>query len=304
MKYPNTIDIADGFFFHSEHIFFDNMNPAKTLPVFAAVTVLLFASLDASGQDSKSGTGYNTATDISYRSGSDLTDYARERCNLDIYYPTNKTDFATVVWFHGGGLKGGNRKVPEALKSKGIAVVAVNYRLHPNVKSPTYVEDAAAAVAWTFKNVEQYGGSKDKIFVSGHSAGGYLTSMIGYDKSYLAKHDIDADDIAGLIPYSGHTITHFTVRAERGIDGKQPIIDSMAPLFHVRADAPPTLLITGDRELEMLGRYEENAYFWRMLQVAGHPDAELFELDGYNHGQMAEPAHPLLLRFIQRITKP
>jgi len=75
----------------------------------------------------------------------------------------------------------------------------------------------------------------------------------------------------------------------------------MAPLFHIRKDAPPLLLITGDRELEMLGRYEETAYLWRMMRVIGHPDTELFEFDGYNHGQMAEPAHPLLLRFIRRI---
>jgi hypothetical protein len=60
------------------------------------------------------------------------------------------------------------------------------------------------------------------------------------------------------------------------------------------------LLITGDRELEMLGRYEENAYLWRMMQVVGHPSTELFELDGFNHGQMAEPAFPLLLRFVAK----
>ncbi len=244
---------------------------------------------------------YNLASDILYREGNDLTDYMRERCRLDVYYPTQVKEFPTVVWFHGGGLTGGERSVPDALKEKGIAVVAVNYRLSPKVKSPAYVDDAAAAVAWTFKNVEKYGGSRRKIFVSGHSAGGYLTSMIGLDKHWLAAYGIDADEIAGLIPYSGHAITHFTVRAERGIDGKQPVVDEMAPLFHVRKDAPPLLLITGDRELEMLGRYEENAYLWRMMQLVEHPDTTLYELDGYNHGQMPEGAHPLLLRFIQRI---
>jgi len=208
-----------------------------------------------------------------------------------------------VGWFQGGGLKKGNKSVPKQLQSKGIAVVAVNYRLNPQVKSPAYIEDAAAAVAWTFKNIEKYGGTQKKIFVSGHSAGGYLTSMIGLDKKYLAEFEVDADSIAGLIPYSGHTITHFTVRDERGIDGKQPVVDEMAPLFHVRNDCPPVLFITGDRELELLGRYEENAYMWRMMQVVKHPDAELFELDGFNHGQMAEPAHPLLLRFVERICK-
>ncbi|HRX80742.1 MAG TPA: alpha/beta hydrolase [Pirellulaceae bacterium] len=245
---------------------------------------------------------YQTRENILYREGDDLTEYMQERCRLDVYYPTDVKQFSTVVWFHGGGLKGGNRSVPEGLENKGIAVVAVNYRLHPKVQSPAYIEDAAAAVAWTFKNIEKYGGSSECIFVSGHSAGGYLTSMIGLDKRWLAAHDIDADKIAGLIPYSGHTITHFTVRAERGIDGNQPIIDDMAPLFHVRNDAPPLLLITGDRELEMLGRYEENAYMWRMMQVVKHPDTTLYELDGFNHGQMAEPAHPLLINFVKRIS--
>ncbi len=246
---------------------------------------------------------YTTLENISYRSANVATEYMKERCRLDLYYPKTKKEYSTVVWFHGGGLKGGNRFIPEQLQEKGIAVVAVNYRLNPKVKSPAYIKDAAAATAWVFKHIEDYGGSADRIFVSGHSAGGYLTSMIGLDKQWLAAHEIDANRIAGLIPYSGHTITHFTVRAERGIPGTQPILDAMGPLFHIRDDAPPLLLITGDRELELLGRYEENAYLWRMMQVIGHPLTEIKEIQGYNHGQMAEPAHPLLLRFIKRIEK-
>lgn len=246
---------------------------------------------------------YSIVTDLLYRADDQLSDYMKERCRLDVYYPRDKKMFPTVVWFHGGGLKAGHRSVPEELMEQGIAVVAVNYRLHPKVKSPAYVEDAAAAVAWVFRNIEKYGGSRKSIFVSGHSAGGYLTSMVGLDKRWLKPHGIDANEIAGLIPYSGHTITHFTVRAERGIDGKQPILDDMAPLFHVRKDAPPLLLITGDRELELLGRYEENAYLWRMMKVVDHPDTTIHELDGYDHGGMAKPAHPLLLKFVKRITK-
>ena len=244
---------------------------------------------------------YALVENIAYRSNSNESDYIRERCRLDLYYPKDAKDYPTVVWFHGGGLKAGNRSVPSELREQGLAVVAVNYRLHPRVTAPVYIEDAAAATAWVFENIEQYGGSASRIFVSGHSAGGYLTSMIGLDKRWLAAEGIDADQIAGLIPYSGHTITHFTVRAERGIDGTRPVVDHLAPLFHIRADAPPLLLITGDRELEMLGRYEENAYLWRMMNVVGHPNTDLKELQGYNHGQMAGPAHPLLLRFVKNV---
>ena len=135
------------------------------------------------------------------------------------------------------------------------------------------------------------------------SAGGHLAYMVGLDKDYLTAHEIDANQIAGLIPFSGHAITHFTVRQEIGIAGEQPIIDKMAPLYHVRADAPPLLIITGDRELEMLGRYEENAYMMRMMKVAGHERVRIYELDGNNHGQMMYSALPLLVREVEALTK-
>lgn len=269
----------------------------------AVLIAASFASTAIAEDASGDKPGYTTEKDILYRDGDDLTDYMQERCRLDLYYPTDRDGFSTVVWFHGGGLRAGNKSIPSGLKNKGLAIVAVNYRLFPHVKSPAYIEDAAAAVAWTFRNIERYGGSPERIYVSGHSAGGYLTSMIGLDRRWLAAHDIDANDIAGLIPYSGHTITHFTVREERGIDGKQPIVDDLAPLYHVRKDAPPLLLITGDRDKEILGRYEENAYFWRMMQVVGHPQTVLYELDGYDHGGMAEPAHPLLIQFVRSLEK-
>ena len=279
----------------------NNVKSHATIPMLIMLLVASLAKAQVAELAAEKQT-YKTEADVQYREG-ELTEYMQERCRLDVYYPEGTKDFATVVWFHGGGLKAGNRSVPKALKEQGIAIVAVNYRLHPKVKSPTYIEDAAASVAWTLKNIERFGGSRKKVFVSGHSAGGYLTSMIGLDKRWLAKHDIDADELAGLIPYSGHTITHFTVRKERGTDGKQPIIDDMAPLFHVRADCPPLILITGDRDLEMLGRYEENAYMWRMMQVVEHPRTELHELEGFNHGQMADPAHHLLLKFVKQMTK-
>lgn len=261
-----------------------------------AVFVLLFFS--AGAQDLH----YTTKKEIHYYpdSLSSGDSYIKERCVLDLYYPTDSSGFSTVVWFHGGGLTGGHKELPEALMNQGIAVIGVNYRLYPKVKAPKYIEDAAAAVAWAFHHIAAYGGDTTRIFVSGHSAGGYLTSMVGLDKRWLDAFGIDADRIAGLIPFSGHTITHMTVREERGIPDTQPVVDDLAPLYHVRADAPPLLLITGDRDMEMLGRYEENAYLWRMMQIAGHKQTRLLELEGYGHG-MTYPAFPLLLQEMRRI---
>lgn len=245
---------------------------------------------------------YATQLNIPYydNSVSKSDAYLKERCVLDVYYPKNSKSFATVIWFHGGGLTSGEKELPEALKNQGIAVISVNYRLGPKVVAPKYIEDAAAATAWVFKNINTFGGDASLIFVSGHSAGGYLATMIGLDKKWLNAQGIDANKIAGLIPFSGQAITHFLVRKERGIPETQPVIDEYAPLFHVRADAPPLLLITGDRELELLGRYEENAYLMRMMKIAGHKNTKLYELDGFGHN-MTEPAFPLLLNEVRRI---
>lgn len=243
---------------------------------------------------------YRYVKDIPYRTDAALDAEGRARCRVDVYHPEGRRDVPTVVWFHGGGLTGGERAVPRELEEQGLIVVAAGYRLSPRVQAPTYIEDAAAAVAWTFRHITEYGGATNRIFVSGHSAGGYLTCMLGLDKRWLAAHGIDANAIAGLLPCSAQCITHFTIRAERHIPEKQPIIDDLAPLYHVRADAPPLLLITGDRERELLGRYEENAYLWRMMKIAGHSRTELHELPGFDHGGMVHPGLGLVLQFVRQ----
>ncbi len=264
------------------------------------IVLLLLSAVKAKAQQP-----YVTEKNIPYYSAAENnTDaYKASQCLLDIYYPKNAKDVATIVWFHGGGITAGDKEIPEALKNKGFAVVGVKYRLSPKVNAPAYIEDAAAAVAWAFNNMGNYGGSKRLIFVSGHSAGGYLGMMITLDKKYLAKYNIDANSIAGLIPFSGQAVTHFTVRKEQGIPDVQPTIDQYSPLYFVRADAPPMLLITGDREMELLGRYEENAYLNRMMKLAGHKHTTLYELQGFNHGNMPEPAFPLLIKEVNLLTK-
>lgn len=241
--------------------------------------------------------------DVFYRTDVETpTPLMQEKCRLDISCPAGEEQFATIVWFHGGGLTGGQRSIPAELERSGIAVVAASYRLHPDVSAPAYIEDAAAAIAWTIKHIEEYGGSAGSIVVSGHSAGGYLAAMTAFDKKYLQAFGVDADSLAGVAPISGQMITHFTIRKENGIEDTRPVIDGYAPLNHIRNDSPSILLVTGDRELELLGRYEENAYTWRMLKQLKHPDVTLHELGGYDHGQMVRPAFPLLLKFVDRVT--
>ncbi len=249
------------------------------------------------------GQDYILKQNIAYVSKSEKDLYRKERCKLDVYYPAKMKGYSTIVWFHGGSLEGGSKEVPYELMNKGVAVVAVNYRLSPKAKNPAYLEDAAQAVAWTFTHIAQFGGDPNKIFVSGHSAGGYLTLIIGLDKSYLQRFGIDANRIKGLIPISGQTNTHFTIKKERGLPYNIPLIDNFAPIHFARTDTPPLLLITGDKNLELMARYEENAQLFAVLRGIGNKHVELYELQGFDHGSVYHPACLLMLNWIQRILK-
>ena len=108
---------------------------------------------------------YKTLKDITYISADDTSAYRRERCKLDINMPVGKKGFKTIVWFHGGGLEGGNKEFRPELMNSGIAQVAPNYRLFPRCKCPDYTRDAAAAVAWTIKHIAEYGGDPTQVYV-------------------------------------------------------------------------------------------------------------------------------------------
>ena len=229
--------------------------------------------------------------------------YAKEKCQLDFYRPVGVKNFPTVVYYHGGGLRNGGRSIPTELKNRGWGVIGVSYRLHPQVKHPVYIEDAAAALAWAFKNVESRGGDPAKIFVTGISAGGYLTAMVALDKSYLALHGIDANRIAALIPVTGQMITHQTVRVEQGIEPSRfrPTIDKFAPLHHVRGDAPPTLCVTGGWEVDLLMRAEENLYFVSMMKLVGHKNIRHVVIEGANHSRCGKECWPHVTAFIEKV---
>ncbi|MEN3941752.1 alpha/beta hydrolase [Prosthecobacter sp. SYSU 5D2] len=271
---------------------------------FFSLAAIVMATPAALSQDIAPKIEYQLDVGLPYQSEEVIagSEYAKTQCLVDLYRPIGVKDFPTVVYYHGGGLRNGKRAIPSELKNRGWAVVGVGYRLHPKVQHPVYIEDAAAALAWTFKNIASHGGDPTKIFVTGISAGGYLTSMVGLDKSYLAKHDIDADHIAALIPVTGQMITHQTVRVEQGIEPSRyrPTIDRFGPLYHVRKDAPPTYCITGGWGTDMLMRAEENLYFVSMMKLVGHTQIEHVVIEGADHARCGKECWPHVIGFVEK----
>ena len=196
----------------------------KLITIAAIIIAAITASAQPRGPRDPQDEGYKFIKDISYVSADETDAYRKERCKLDIYYPETDKGFATLVWYHGGGLEGGNKEVLDAFRRQGFAVVAVNYRLYPQAKCPAYLDDAALALAWTFDNIEKYGGRTDHIYVSGHSAGGYLALMMVLAKEFTQQYGLDADRIAKAYPVSGQTVTHYTIRRERALPEGIPVI--------------------------------------------------------------------------------
>lgn len=225
----------------------------------------------------------------------------RPGCVLDVRVPEGVTNFPTVVWFHAGGLTDGARHFL-GFANAGIAQVAADYRLlgRDAATGEDCIADAAEAVAWTLAHVADWGGDANRVFVAGHSAGGYLSMMVGMDPKWLAAHGAKNTALAGVIAISGQATTHFAVRKFSGDDDPQfrPKIDALAPLAHVSADLPPILCICGQPPFEWKARAEENRFLVASCEALGHPAARYIELPRCDHSHAASAALPYLERFV------
>ncbi|EDY17163.1 Esterase/lipase-like protein [Chthoniobacter flavus Ellin428] len=183
-------------------------------------------------------------------------------------------------------------------------MVAANYRLSPKATYPAYLDDSAAAVAWVVAHAAEQHFDPSRIFVSGHSAGGYLAYMIGLDDRWLKPYGLKPSAIAGLIPISGQTMTHYTVREERGITDHNVIsADEAAPINHLHKDTPPMLILYADRD--MAARREENRYLAAVLRATGDTHVQELQINDRTHGSIAgdiahpgDPAAEAILHFI------
>jgi acetyl esterase/lipase len=176
------------------------------------------------------------------------------RQKLDVYTPLNiKIPAPVVVFFYGGNWNSGERHdykfIGEALASRGIVAVLADYRLYPQVRYPSFIEDSARAVAWTLKEVQHYGGDPKRVYVMGHSAGAYNAAMVALDPRWLAAYGLTPVAVHGWIGLAGpYDFIPITNEATRPVFFYPATPAESQPINHVSASSPPALLIAANKD--------------------------------------------------------
>ena len=204
---------------------------------------------------------------------------------LDLFLPESE-EFDLFVYIHGGGLVEGGRKnvdvFAKTLAKRNIATASIEYRMYPDAKFPDFIEDCAYSVKWLRDNISEYG-KCNRIFVGGSSAGGYLSMMLCFDKSYFEAVGMKPTDIAAYIHDAGQPTSHFNVLKELGKDSRRVIVDETAPMFFVGMDeeyAPMLFIVSDD---DMFARYEQTVLMVKTLEHFGHTEKVGFELKHGDH---------------------
>ena len=134
---------------------------------------------------------------------------------VDFHLPDDEslTGLPVMCNIHGGGWRNGCKEW-QAMLAPSVTLTpaifaSVDYRLAPEVKIEAIVDDCCDALALVYNTVEQYGGDPDRIFLSGHSAGGHLSSYLALRPDLLVERGLPANVIKACMPSSGIYVFDF-----------------------------------------------------------------------------------------------
>ncbi len=201
--------------------------------------------------------------------------------HLDIF-PSAIPGSPMLVFIHGGYWRALSSKETNFLARKfveqGITVAHVNYSLCPGVSITEITRQCRAAVAWLHHHAAEYNGDANRIFVSGHSAGGHLTAMV-CSTNWVDDYGLPADFVRGGIPISGvfdlRPIRYSYLQPVLMIDDET--VRRSSPHINLPTQAPPMLISVGEKESAEFRR--QSVDYQALLAQAGFKSTVQVESD-------------------------
>jgi acetyl esterase/lipase len=225
---------------------------------------------------------------------------------LDLFLPKG-TNWPVFIFVHGGNWDGSDKglrvggadvygNIGRFYAARGIGVAVINYRLQPTVSWREQVEDVAAATVWIHAHIAEYGGSPNRIFLGGHSAGAQLACHVALDPGPLAVYGLSPSIVDGVISVSGAGLDlvdqkTYELGAKRayyadrfGNKGPREIWQQEAsPVTYVTSNAPPFLILYAAGESKALQRQSQ-----RLSEVLEREQVpyRLVVVPGQSHARM------------------
>jgi acetyl esterase/lipase len=212
------------------------------------------------------------------------------RQRLDVYAPRQAVNRPVVIFWYGGswtkGSKADYRFVGTTLAERGFVAVLPDYRLYPQVAFPLFDEDGARAVAWVEQHAQDFGGDPRHIVLMGHSAGGHTAAFLAFNHAFLRKFGADPQSISGLVGLSGTYVLVPDTDTLRATFPSPYTEKQWQPIRFVDAHAPPTLLLHGLDDKEVL---PQEATELHDALVRNHVQVELHLYPHRGHGDTVAP---------------
>jgi len=257
-------------------------SPKMKLPLQNLVSLLCLAlALPVSAQERV----FPTAQEIERKFGAEVEyhfdqPYAsntNQKQMLDLFLPKNRTTdqpLPVIVFIHGGGWKGGDRKraaalVAEHARSGNYAGVTINYRLSDEAKWPAQIHDCKAAIRWIRGHAKEFNLDPNRIGVQGGSAGGHLATLVGLSgDSQELEGDVGdfkglSSRVACIVNYCGPSdLTQPLMQGEAALSDDPAVTGLLgsslqeglnaakaaSPINYVTADDPPLLIVHGTKD--------------------------------------------------------
>ncbi len=185
-----------------------------------------------------------------------------------------------VVFIHGGYWRALSKAhssfLARMLAAQGIATAAPDYRLAPAVSLTEIVHEMRLAVAWLWQNAAELGIDRDRIVVTGSSAGGHLTAALA-QPDWPARYGLPVHPLKGALPVSG--LFELAPLAASHIQGWMNFtpdeLEALSPLRHL----PPAGM-----KLGVAVAAQETAGFHRQSAAyAEATGAPLLTVEGRHH---------------------